>query len=463
MTPNPEDSATVPVRERFSGWGRMHFAESPAVRPASAEDLPALLAARPGRPLLAFGAGRSYGDACLNRNGLVVRTTSLDAALSFDTESGVLEAEAGLTYDDLVSFTLPRGWFPPVTPGTRRPTLGGSLATDVHGKNHHRDGSLSRHVLWLDLLTASGEVLRCSPTENGDLFRATAGGMGLTGIILRLGLQLARVPSAYIAEETLRAGALEELMGALEEGDREWRYTVAWLDGTARGTALGRGVVFLGRHAEVEELPIPLRGRPFSLPRWRAGTTPFVPPVSLVNRASIGAFNAAYLARVGRGGHRRSLVPLDRWFYPLDRLRHWNRLYGPRGFTQLQFVVPPDAGERAVRESLETCRRSGFTPALAVLKRLGEPGGLLSFPVPGWTLALDLPARVGLETLLDRLHRMVLEQGGRVYLAKDAHLAPEVFRGMYPRFPEWLEIKRRVDPEDVFSSDLARRLRLSEP
>jgi decaprenylphospho-beta-D-ribofuranose 2-oxidase len=444
------------VSTLLTGWGRTAPTRADVVRPEGVEDVAAALAG--GRPVIARGLGRAYGDAAQNAGGLVVDVTGLDAIHAFDPEAGVIDAGAGLDLDSLIRHVLPDGWFVPVTPGTRHVTLGGALAADVHGKNHHVDGSFSRHVEAFELVTPGGEVREVRPDD--ELFRATAGGMGLTGVVTRVRLRLLPVTSAHMRVTTHRARDLDALMTAMRERDSLYRYSVAWIDCLKRGAGMGRGVVLWGEHATAEELPEKLRRDPLA---YRAGTRLAVPdlvPGGVLNGIVARAFNEAYFRRAP-AQERIGLEPLGPYFHPLDAVAAWNRLYGPRGFVQYQAVVPDDA-EDAVRALLERVSGTGTSSFLAVLKRFGEGTGMLSFPMPGWTLALDIP--VGdpeLARRLDELDDVVAGAGGRVYLAKDARVRPETLAAMYPDLERWREIQRRIDPEGIMRSDLSQRLGLT--
>jgi decaprenylphospho-beta-D-ribofuranose 2-oxidase len=444
------------VSTLLTGWGRTAPTRADVVRPEGVEDVAAALAG--GRPVIARGLGRAYGDAAQNAGGLVVDVTGLDAIHAFDPEAGVIDAGAGLDLDSLIRHVLPDGWFVPVTPGTRHVTLGGALAADVHGKNHHVDGSFSRHVEAFELVTPGGEVREVRPDD--ELFRATAGGMGLTGVVTRVRLRLLPVTSAHMRVTTHRARDLDALMTAMRERDSLYRYSVAWIDCLKRGAGMGRGVVLWGEHASAEELPEKLRRDPLA---HRAGTRLAVPdlvPGGVLNGIVARAFNEAYFRRAP-AQERIGLEPLGPYFHPLDAVAAWNRLYGPRGFVQYQAVVPDDA-EDAVRALLERVSGTGTSSFLTVLKRFGEGTGMLSFPMPGWTLALDIP--VGdpeLARRLDELDDVVAGAGGRVYLAKDARVRPETLAAMYPDLERWREVRRRIDPEGIMRSDLSQRLGLT--
>jgi decaprenylphospho-beta-D-ribofuranose 2-oxidase len=460
MTPTPSSDCR-PLRSSVSGWGRFPVGETDLYRPERLRSLTAALGCSDS--VLARGLGRSYGDACYNTAGATVLMERLNRFLSFDSATGILECEPGVTFLELLRHFVPRGFFPPVTPGTKFVTLGGALACDVHGKNHHLDGSFSNHVLDFDLLTASGEILPCSRTENPQLFRGTVGGLGLTGVVTRIRLRLRPIETSYVVVDYERAVNLDDALDRLEARDDAYAYSVAWIDCLARGPAVGRSVLMRGnparpeevRHAGVGEL---LRGgRPQRL------RVPLDAPELLLNRSSIRAFNALYYRRYPVDGRGR-LVHFEPFFYPLDGIGDWNRLYGRRGFVQYQLLLPPAEARAGLLEALEVLSASGAPSFLAVLKRFGavEESGLLSFPRPGFTLALDLPWRgEPTETLLDKLDRMVLAKGGRVYLAKDARLGPERVADMYPDLNAWREIKATIDPESRFSSDLSRRTGLA--
>jgi len=443
------------VSALLSGWGRTAPTRAEVIRPESAEAIAAALADR--RPAIARGLGRAYGDAAQNAGGLVVDATGLDRVHDFDIERGVIDAGAGLGLEALIALALPHGWFVPVTPGTRHITLGGALAADVHGKNHHVDGAFSRHVEAFELALPGGELREIGPDD--PLFAATAGGMGLTGVITRMRLRLSPVTSAFMRVTTTRAGSLDALMASMRERDAGFRYSVAWIDCLKRGAAMGRGVLLRGEHATAEELPPKLRRKPLDYSPRRVLGVPDVVPSGLLNTAVARAFNEAYFRRAPAQEHI-GLEPLGPYFHPLDAVAAWNRLYGRRGFVQYQAVVPDAEGE-AIRALLERVSGAGMSSFLAVLKRFGEGTGMLSFPIAGWTLALDIP--VGgrdLARRLDELDDIVVAAGGRVYLAKDARVRPELLPAMYPDLERWREVQRTADPEGLMRSDLARRLGL---
>jgi decaprenylphospho-beta-D-ribofuranose 2-oxidase len=409
----------------------------------------------PERGVLARGLGRAYGDAAQNSGGLVLDMTALDGAPEAD-EGGLIEANAGTSLDQLITRLLPSGRFPEVVPGTRHVTVGGAIAADIHGKNHHRDGSFCDHVESFVLLTPTGERMLVKPGD--DAFEATAGGMGLTGVIASARLRVRTVETALMIVDTERASDLDDLLARLRETDAEHRYSVAWIDCLARGRSLGRAVLMRGDHARRDDLPASRRGVPLVPPPRAVLAAPPWAPRGLLSRATVRAFNEAYFRRAPVAEHGR-VQPLHSFFFPLDAVRGWNRLYGSSGFLQYQCLVPFGA-EETVRALLERLSAAGAPSFLAVLKAMGPGRGLLSFPAPGWTLALDIPVLPWLPQLLDELDELVAEAGGRVYLAKDSRVCPDLLPAMYPELPRWEEIRARLDPDRVMRSDLARRLAL---
>jgi decaprenylphospho-beta-D-ribofuranose 2-oxidase len=449
-----------PPRRVLSGWGRTAPSAADVVTVQSPEDVDRVLAANSasGLGLLARGLGRSYGDAAQCAGGVVLDMTSLDGVLDVDLDEGWVRVGAGTSLDALMHALVPRGWFVPVSPGTRFVTVGGAIAADIHGKNHHRDGSFCSYVTGLSLATPSGRM-EVSPERDPELFWATAGGMGMTGVVLEATLRLLRIPSASMRVDVERATDLDDCMEKMSARDHEYRYSVAWIDCLARGSKLGRGVLTRADHAAVEDLPHRRRADPLHFDAPVRVQVPFTAPRGLLNPLTVAAFNELWFrkARV-RSGAVQSIAT---YFHPLDGIGAWNRMYGPSGLIQYQLVVPFGA-EDALRDVVGRLSRQRVASFLAVLKRFGpaDPGPM-SFPLPGWTLALDLPAgQRGLGTLLDELDDTVAGAAGRVYLAKDARLRPDMLAVMYPRLAEWQGVCRRVDPDAVLASDLTRRLGL---
>jgi FAD/FMN-containing dehydrogenase len=419
----------------MDSWGNLAYVP-PSRRHRLADRTAALPA---GESMLAWGNGRSYGDSCINSCGELLQTRGLDRYLAFDEATGILRAEAGVLLDDVIRTFLPRGWFLPVTPGTRFVTLGGALANDVHGKNHHVAGTFGCHVTRFELLRADGSRRECSPTDNAELYAATIGGLGLTGLVTWIDLQLRRVPGPAIAVENHRFHGIEEFFALNTVAERTHEHVVAWIDCVA---SVPRGILMAGDHVE---------GCP-SAPA-SAHTVPFTPPFSLINHASLAGFNAAYFNRPLPQRQTAHCLP---FFYPLDNLLHWNRIYGRRGFYQYQCAVPRGIERAAMAALLATIRASGQGSFLAVLKTFGDvpSPGMLSFPLPGANLALDFP-NGGEPTLrlFERLDAIVRDAGGRLYPAKDARMPGALFRAGYPR---WQEFSQHVDPK--FSSNFWRRV-----
>ena len=386
--------------------------------------------------LLPFGNGRSYGDSCLAASDHVLHMRPLDKLIEANWATGLIRAEAGVTLNELLALAIPRGWFLPVTPGTQFVTLGGALANDVHGKNHHVRGTFGCHVLRFSLIRSDCEPMVCSSGQHADLYAATIGGLGLTGIIEWVELQLVPIRSSQINVTHMRFGALDEFFALSAELDSKHEYTVAWIDCLARGKAAGRGVYMVGDHAK--EGPLTFT-KPTKL------NVPITPPFSAINRLSLRAFNTAYFRR-HRAGRHRSRIGYEPFFYPLDRILNWNRIYGPRGFQQYQCAIPESDAAPATRALLDAIAAAHSGSFLAVLKRFGNVAspGLLSFPLPGVTLALDFPQQGETTTrLFDRLDAIVREAGGRLYPAKDAHMSGEDFRSAYPAFEQ---LRPLVDP-----------------
>jgi decaprenylphospho-beta-D-ribofuranose 2-oxidase len=446
----------------LTGWGRTAPSASEVVEVLGTGDVQSAVRSSGPRGVLARGLGRSYGDAAQNAGGRVLRLPD-HGGITVDHERGEVTAQAGLSLDRVLRHLVPAGRFVPVTPGTRLVTLGGAVAADIHGKNHHVAGSFGAHVTRLRLVTADGEEREVGPGNDPEAFWATVGGMGLTGVVTEVTFRAPPVETSRMLVDTTRAADLDDCMARMAEADHRYPYSVAWIDLVARGSAMGRSVLTCGHHAPLEALPAGLRGDPLAFDPSPLVEAPTLVPGGLLNRLSVRAFNEAWFRKAPRS-RTGEVQSIGAFFHPLDGVGGWNRVYGPKGFLQYQFVVPfgPE-GERALRAAVERLSSSGTASFLAVLKRFGAAGeGMLSFPMPGWTLALDLPVGpAGLADLLDGLDRLVLEAGGRLYFAKDSRMPAALVPPMYPRLEEWRAVRRRLDPSGRLQSDLARRLDLA--
>jgi decaprenylphospho-beta-D-ribofuranose 2-oxidase len=461
ITPSmPEAQPMVPLH----GWGRASSTSAHLTQIESISGAVSALrsAAQSGRGVVPRGLGRSYGDAAQNAGGTALDLTKLNRVLSVDAESEppTVQVQAGVSLDSLMRTLLPFGLWVPVLPGTRQVTVGGAIAADVHGKNHHTEGSFGNHVASLDLLRADGEIQTLRPEgDTADLFWATIGGMGLTGVVLGATIVLQRTESAYFLVDTERCTDIDDLMARMSEGDDGYTYSVAWFDAVSRGKHMGRAVLTRGNKARLQDLTPKLRRDPLQFVAPSLGTIPEIFPNRMVNRATAKAFSTAwyYKAPKYRVGELQNITS---FFHPLDIVAEWNRIYGPHGFLQYQFVVPFSEDE-TFRRCFQLIVNSGHVSCLNVLKRFG-PGNAapLSFPMQGWTLTVDLPIEEGLDSLCNTLDELVVAAGGRVYLAKDSRLSASTFRQMYPRLDDFLAVRRKVDPDGLFNSDLARRLQL---
>jgi decaprenylphospho-beta-D-ribofuranose 2-oxidase len=444
----------------LTGWGRIAPSTAQLAAPADPAEVAGLLAAAPARGVIARGLGRSYNNAAQCGGGLVIGTTAMRRITSFDASTGLVTCDAGVSLEQLMVTGLPSGWFVPVSPGTRQVTVGGAIAADVHGKNHHVAGSFAQHVPWFDLLLPDGRQCRVTPGDDPRLFWATAGGMGLTGIITAAAVQLKPVQTSRVRVDTVRTPDIDETMAYLSATDDRYGYTVAWTDCLARGAGLGRSVITSGDFAALGDLAAKDRRDPLAFrPGARIGA-PRGFPGGLLNPVTVGLANEVWFRKAPRR-REGEIQTIGAFFHPLDGIRNWNRVYGPPGFRQYQFVVP-FGQEALVRRALERISGARAPSFVTVLKRFGPADpGFLSFPLPGWTLALDFPAGTpGLAGLLDQLDRDVLDAGGRVYLAKDSRVRPEVFAGMYPRLEEFRKLRAELDPGGVLASDLSRRLEI---
>lgn len=385
----------------------------------------------------------------------------LNRFLAFDETTGLLKAEAGVTYADLLETFVPKGWFPPVTPGTKFVSLGGAIASDVHGKNHHKEGSLSSHVRSFELLLADGRILHCSPTENAQLFEATLGGMGLTGMVLNVTLQMKPIETSLIALHSIKARNLDELMDLFEQYNHV-TYSVAWIDCLSKGNKMGRSHLTVGEHASLEQIAGTKHAQnPLKLPPKKAIPIPIYFPNFALNNLTIKTFNFLYYNRQFKK-EKKSFVPYEGFFYPLDMLLDWNRIYGKRGFTQYQFVIPPENGREGMREIMTRIAQKGLGSFLAVLKTFGPQDSMMGFPTKGYTLALDFPITKKLFPFLDELDELVASYGGRIYLTKDVRMKPEMLEQTYPRLGEFKALLKELDPQQRIRSMQSERLRIHE-
>lgn len=442
------------VPRELAGWGRFPVQSCQVARPEKRRDI-GRDASDAGVPdLIARGLGRAYGDAALNADSGVLLLEKLNRFLSFDAQSATLHAEGGASLAEILETFLPCGYFLPVVSGTRQVTLGGAIACDIHGKNHRADGCLSAFLDEFELLLASGEVLTCSRARNADAFWATIGGMGLTGIVLSAKVRLVRVESAFVSATYRRTRDLDETLQQLVAGDE--RFRVAWIDGLAAGARLGRGVVSRADYASAAQVP----GDPLAYGGKRSRQAPPLPDGAL-NPLSVKAFNALYLAAHPDQQRTEAFEP---FFWPLDSVESWNKIYGARGFAQYQCVLPRETARDGLKTLLETIAASGRAAFLGVLKAHGpQDEAPLSFPLEGFSLALDFPATDGIAQFARALDDITVAHGGRVYLAKDATLTPAAFRSMYARLDEWERVKARLDPGNRFASSLSKRLGIGNP
>ncbi|HBQ22246.1 MAG TPA: FAD-linked oxidase [Alphaproteobacteria bacterium] len=434
----------------LSGWGRHPNIEAQFHQPRSLDQLQALLHA--SSDLIARGNGRAYGDSAINANS-TIDMRFFNRLLNFNNDTGLLVAEPGVTFSDIISAFLPRGWFPLITPGSKFVTLGGAVAADVHGKNHHKDGSFRECVDWLEIMGSDGQLQRCSRDENCMLFDHTLGGMGLTGIIVRVAMRLRRVESGWIHQNIVPAANLEAVMAEFEKADSA-TYSVAWINCLSSGKNLGQSLLMLGEHAGTTELG---SHHPTDIPTSKKRTIPFDFPSFTLNRFTVGLFNAAYYW----AGSRKTephLVNWDGFFYPLDRLDGWNKIYGARGFAQFQCVLPLAHSKAGLTQLLEQTSRAGAGSFLAVLKRFGKQESAFSFPQEGYTLALDFPVNRGTLELMEKLDKIVLQHSGRFYLAKDSRMQKETFWASDQRAASFLSYRNQMGTSSAFASHQSRRL-----
>ena len=442
------------MKKQIANWGNYPVIESNEVSFAFREELPRILSEN--SPLIARGNGRCYGDASLAAN--TISTLKFDKILAFDKMTGVFECQSGLTLDQILDVIVPAGWFLPVTPGTKFITLGGAVASDVHGKNHHVAGSFSSHIVDMDVLVGSTQTITCSPVIETDLFEASCGGMGLTGIILRVKFQLKKIETSFIKQKQIKAANLEELIELFDKFS-SYTYSVAWIDCLKKGENFGRSILILGEHAEITDLPQEQQKNPLKLPSKKQINFPFNLPSWVLNAFTVKAFNFLFYSK-NFNKEIDTVVGYEPFFYPLDAILNWNRGYGKQGFVQYQFVIPLGAKQGLI-DILTRISVSGRGSFLAVLKIFGKQESLISFPMQGYTLALDFPVDAGLLSFLDELDAVVLKHGGRVYMSKDARMKPAMLRQGYPELEKFLGIIRKYDPESRFQSIQSQRLFLT--
>lgn len=436
---------------KMHSWGRYPKTESTPYKPRSQSQLQQQLLNKDfaaNHQVIPRGRGRSYGDSALASD--IIQTDLLDNFISFDTVTRQLKCAAGVSLDALLAHFVPQGYFLPVVPGTRFVSVGGAIASDVHGKNHHVDGTFTQHVSEITLLTAQGEYLRCSNDENSTLFKATCGGMGLTGIIVDATLKLRPISSSLMTQRCYRAQNLAQILDLFDEHAHS-TYSVAWLDCLAKGDNLGRSILYLGEHATQGSLK---RIAPSKLP------IPFDAPSFLLNRFTMGAFNTLYFNKPIKENSEHN-IGIGQFFFPLDSIANWNRLYGKRGFLQYQFVIPNDCAKDAITSILNTTRTAGKGSFLSVLKKFGPANdNWLSFPIEGYTVALDFKWEPSLEHLLNELDAIVLANGGRLYLAKDARMNEDTFKASYPRWKDFVALRKEIGADTLLNSLQSQRLGL---
>lgn len=439
----------------LSGFGKFPKANCKLTKPSGVSDI---LESMKQGSVLARGLGRSYGDAAINDNGYVAESLLMNRFLSFDEETGIINCEAGVSYKDILETFVPRGWFPPVTPGTKYVTMGGAIASDVHGKNHHKVGSISSFVRKFKILTASGEILECSREQNSDLFWATVGGMGLTGFILECEIQLKKISSPYIYNKAIKLKNIDALFAKIEEHSDSYHYSVAWIDVVATGNSYGRGILLLGNNAEFESLPENLKKKSLAKYIEKKIAVPFEIPFNTLNKLTVSLFNAGIYMTAR---NREDFQHYDKYFYPLDFVLDWNHIYSKNGLVQYQLNVPEDKGKEAIDKVLKKVVSYGGGSFLAVIKKMGDQDGILSFPFKGYTLAMDFPVKKGTVEMCKELDKIVLDYGGRTYLTKDSILDEATFKNMYNGlWQKWMDIKIKYDPENKFTSNQARRIGL---
>jgi decaprenylphospho-beta-D-ribofuranose 2-oxidase len=439
----------------ISNWSNFPTVKAKEFAISYKEDVPHVLK-QVKTSLIARGNGRCYGDASLAKN--IISSLKHKNILSFDNQSGTIECESGILFKDLLDFLVPKGWFLPVTPGTKYITLGGAVASDVHGKNHHKEGSFSQYVLSLTLLIENGEILEISNENHSNLFKASCGGMGLTGVILSFKFRLKKIETAYITQKQIQTKNLDHVIDLFNEY-KDYTYSMAWIDCLKKGDKQGRSIMFVGEHSKLKELPTKYQSKPLYIPQKRKITIPFNLPPFVLNQLSVQAFNQLYYST--HPSKDNQIIDYDSFFYPLDGLLEWNRMYGKRGFIQYQFVIPITDNTVGLKRILNKISEKGWGSFLAVLKMFGPQESMIAFPMEGLTLALDFPIKKSLFEFLDELDIIVEAHGGRIYLSKDARMSKATFLSGYPNLPQFIQTLDKYNPTRKFNSQLANRLSIT--
>lgn len=443
------------MKKSIANWGNYPVIETDEKSFSFEEQLTDAL--QQSDSIIARGNGRCYGDASLEK--ATISTLKYDKILFFDFDKGIFECQSGITLDKILEVIVPKGWFLPVTPGTKFITIGGAVASDVHGKNHHVDGSFSAHIIDMDVIVSTGEKITCSPAIYSDLFWATCGGMGLTGIITRVKFKLKKIQTSYIKQTQIKAKNLEEIIGLFEEY-KHFTNTMAWIDCLKKGSGFGRSILMVGEHATMEDLNEKQKKAPLALPKKKNITLPFNLPSFILNQLSVKAFNFLFYSKNFKR-EINNVISYEPFFYPLDAILHWNRMYGKKGFVQYQFVLPLESKQGLI-EILKKISDEGLGSFLAVLKVFGKQDDLISFPKEGYTLALDFPIRENLFKFLDELDEIVLKYNGRLYLSKDARMNADIFWRSYANGKKFQEIVKKYNPQFKINSAQGRRLKITQ-
>ncbi len=443
------------MKKAIANWGNYPVVETEEKSFSFLEELRSIVLQK--QSFIARGNGRCYGDASLAAT--TVSTLKFNKILSFDATNGIFTCQAGIRLDEVLEVVVPQGWFLPVTPGTKLITIGGAVASDVHGKNHHVDGSFSNHIHALEILLSTGELVTCSASLLPDLYWATCGGMGLTGVITTVTFRLKKIETSYIKQKQIKARNLDELLQLFDEYS-SYTYSVAWIDCLQKGADFGRSILMLGEHAQPGDLAPEQQKEPLKLPRSRQFSFPFNLPSFALNELTVRAFNFVYYGK-NRNREINNVVSYEPFFYPLDAVLHWNRGYGKKGFVQYQFVLPLQSKAGLV-QILQRISDEGLGSFLAVLKVFGKQDDLISFPTEGYTLALDFPVRNNIFSFLDELDEIVLQHGGRIYLSKDARMKKEIFWRSYANAARFIEIVKRYNPGFFINSLQAQRLHITQ-